>query len=85
MCLNFLIIYYLWVNYNLLSVGQLAELGYRIILDYFGCNVQDSRTGQELGTDRRIGRLFEISSLRLPATSVSAATSSSPSLLLWHS
>uniref|UniRef100_A0A2N9EPD4 Retrotransposon gag domain-containing protein n=1 Tax=Fagus sylvatica TaxID=28930 RepID=A0A2N9EPD4_FAGSY len=36
----------------------------------------DPRTGQELGTGRRIGRLFEISSLRLPATSVSAATSS---------
>jgi hypothetical protein len=41
--------------------------------------------GQELGTGRRIGRLFEISSLRLPTTSVSAATSSSPSLSLWHS
>uniref|UniRef100_A0A2N9FB60 Integrase catalytic domain-containing protein n=1 Tax=Fagus sylvatica TaxID=28930 RepID=A0A2N9FB60_FAGSY len=39
----------------------------------------------ELGTGRRIGRLFEISSLRLPATGVSAATSSSPSLSLWHS
>uniref|UniRef100_A0A2N9HP48 Integrase catalytic domain-containing protein n=1 Tax=Fagus sylvatica TaxID=28930 RepID=A0A2N9HP48_FAGSY len=73
------------LSYNLLSVGQLAELGYRIILDYFGCIVQDPRTGQKLGTSRRIGRLFEISSLRLPATGVSAATSSSPSLSLWHS
>uniref|UniRef100_A0A2N9IIA8 Uncharacterized protein n=1 Tax=Fagus sylvatica TaxID=28930 RepID=A0A2N9IIA8_FAGSY len=73
------------LSYNLLSVGQLAELGYRIILDYFGCIVQDPRTGQELGTGRRIGRLFEISSLRLPATGVSAATSSLPSLSLWHS
>jgi hypothetical protein len=73
------------LSYNLLSVGQLAELGYRIILDYFGCIVQDPRTGQELGTSRRIGCLFEISSLRLPATGVSAATSSSPSLSLWHS
>jgi transposase InsO family protein len=73
------------LSYNLLSVGQLAELGYRIILDYFGCIVQDPRTGQELGTSRRIGRLFEISSLRLPATGVFAATSSSPSLSLWHS
>uniref|UniRef100_A0A2N9FWB6 Uncharacterized protein n=1 Tax=Fagus sylvatica TaxID=28930 RepID=A0A2N9FWB6_FAGSY len=45
----------------------------------------DPRTGQELGTSRRIGCLFEISSLRLPATGVSAATSSSPSLSLWHS
>ena len=52
------------LSYNLLSVGQLAELGYRIILDYFGCVVQDPRTGHELGTGRRIGRLFKISSLR---------------------
>jgi hypothetical protein len=73
------------LSYNLLSVGQLAELGYRIILDYFGCIMQDPRTGQELGTGRRIGRLFEIFSLRLPVTVVSAATSSSPSLSLWHS
>uniref|UniRef100_A0A2N9F5Q7 Retrovirus-related Pol polyprotein from transposon TNT 1-94-like beta-barrel domain-containing protein n=1 Tax=Fagus sylvatica TaxID=28930 RepID=A0A2N9F5Q7_FAGSY len=65
------------LSYNRLSVGQLAELGYRIILDYYGCVVQDPRTGQELGTGRRIGRLFEISSLRLPAIGVSAATSSS--------
>uniref|UniRef100_A0A2N9IS94 Integrase catalytic domain-containing protein n=1 Tax=Fagus sylvatica TaxID=28930 RepID=A0A2N9IS94_FAGSY len=73
------------LSYNLLSVGQLDELSYRIILDYFGCVVQDPRTGQELGTGRRIGRLFEISNLRLPATGVSAATSYSHSLSLWHS
>ena len=29
------------LSYNLFSVGQLAELGYRIIFDYFGCIVQD--------------------------------------------
>jgi hypothetical protein len=33
------------LSYNLLSVGQLAELGHHIILDYFGCIVQDPRTG----------------------------------------
>ena len=73
------------LSYNLLSMGQLAELRYHVILDYFGCIVQDSRMGQKLGTGCRIGRLFEISSLRLPATGVSTATSSSPSLSLWHS
>ena len=66
-------------------MGQLAELGYCIILDYFGCIVQDPKMGQELRTGRRIGCLSKISSLRLPATGVSAATSSSPSLSLWHS
>uniref|UniRef100_A0A2N9G147 FAD-binding PCMH-type domain-containing protein n=1 Tax=Fagus sylvatica TaxID=28930 RepID=A0A2N9G147_FAGSY len=45
----------------------------------------DPRTGQQLGTSHRIGRLIEISSLRLLAIDVSAATSSSPSLSLWHS
>ena len=30
--------------YNLFSVGQLVELGYRIIFDYSGCIVQDPRT-----------------------------------------
>ena len=33
------------LSYNLFSVGQLAELGYRIIFDYSGCIVQDPRTG----------------------------------------
>ena len=33
------------ISYNLFSVGQLAELGYRIIFDYSGCIVQDPRMG----------------------------------------
>ena len=33
------------LSYNLFSVGQLAELGYRIIFDYSGCIVRDLRTG----------------------------------------
>jgi hypothetical protein len=41
--------------------------------------------GQELRIDCRIGHLFEISSLRLPVIGASTATSSSPSLSLWHS
>ena len=31
------------LSYNLFSVGQLAELDYRIIFDYFGGIVQDPR------------------------------------------
>jgi hypothetical protein len=73
------------LSYNLLSMGQLAELSYHIIHNYFGYIVQDPKMRQELGTGRRIGRLFETFSLRLPATGVFAATSSSPSLSLWHS
>ena len=33
------------LSYNLFFMRQLAELGYRIIFDYFGCIVQDLRMG----------------------------------------
>ena len=33
------------LSYTLFSVGQLAELGYHIIFDYYRCIVQDLRTG----------------------------------------
>ena len=77
------------LSYNLFSIGQLAELGYRIIFDYSWCIVQDPRMGQELGTGPRVGRMFPVDNLRLPLVapvSVAAATavSSIPSLALWH-
>ena len=70
-------------------MGQLAELGDRIIFDYSGCIMQDPRTGQELGAGPRVGRMFPVDNLRLPLVapvSVAAATvvSSVPSLTLWH-
>ncbi|WKA04900.1 hypothetical protein VitviT2T_022897 [Vitis vinifera] len=79
------------LSYNLCSVGQLAELGYRLIFYYSGCIVQDPRTGQELGTGPRVGRMFPVNNLHLPPVapvSVAAATaavSSLSSLALWHS
>ena len=70
-------------------MGQLAELGYRIIFDYFGCIVLDPRTGQELGTGPRVGRMFPVDNLRFPlvapvSVAAAAAVSSIPSLTLWH-
>ena len=76
------------LSYNLCSVGQLVELGYRLIFDYSGCIVQDPRTGQELGTGPRVRRKFPVDNLHLPPVapvSVAAAISSLPSLALWHS
>ena len=76
------------LSYNLCSVGQLAELGYRLIFYYSGCIVQDLRTGQELGTYPRVRRMFPVDNLYLPLVapvSVTAAVSSLPSLALWHS
>ena len=75
--------------YNLFSVGQLAELGYHIIFDYFGCIVQDRRTGRERGIGPRVGRMFPMDNLRLPLVAlVSVATAITvyliPSLALWH-
>ena len=75
------------LSYNLFSVGQLAELGYRIIFYYFGCIVQDPRTGQELGTGPKVGRMFPVNNLRLPLVApvsvvAVAAVSSIPSLTL---
>ena len=51
--------------------------------------MRDPRTGQELGTGLRVGRMFPMDNLRLPlVTSVSVAAaatiSSNPSLALWH-
>ena len=77
------------LSYNLFSMGQLAELGYDIIFYYFGCIMQDPRTGQELGTSPRIGRMFPVDNLRLPlvapiSVAAAAAVSFVPSLALWH-
>ena len=77
------------LSYNLFSVGQLAELSYRIIFDYSGCIVQDPRTGQELGIGPRVRCMFLVDNLRLPLVTpifvaVVAAVSSIPSLALWH-
>ena len=70
-------------------MGQLAELGYHIIFDYFGCIVQDPRTRQELRTDPRVERMFPVDNLCLPlVASVSVATAAAisyiPSLALCH-
>ena len=75
------------LSYNLFSVGQLVELGYRIIFDYSGCIVQDPRTEQELGTGPRVGHMFPVDNLHLPlVASVFVATvtaiSSVPSFTL---
>ena len=76
------------LSYNLCSVGQLAELCYRLIFFYSGCIVQDPRTGQELGTGSKVGRIFPVDNLHLlPVAPISvvvaaAAISSLPSLAL---
>ena len=50
--------------------------------------VQDSQTGQIVGTAHKVGRLFELISLHLPSSRLSASAiseQSTSSLALWHS
>ena len=73
------------LSYNLCSVRQLAELGYRLIFYYSGCIVQDPRKGQERGIGPRVWHMFLVDNLHLPPiapVSVTAAISSLPSLAL---
>ncbi|KAL6328709.1 hypothetical protein AAG906_003395 [Vitis piasezkii] len=80
-----------FVSTSNLSSESSIELSYRLIFYYSGCIVQDPRTGQELGTGPRVGRMFPVSNLHLPPVapvSIATATvavSSLPSLALWHS
>jgi hypothetical protein len=75
------------LSINLLSVGQLCELGPDLHFSNRGVDVQDPLTGKLLGTGRKIGRLFELCNLQIPShmvsSSVAATTTLSPDL--WHS
>ena len=76
------------LSYNLCSVRQLAELGYRLIFYYSWCIVQDPRTGEEIGTGPRVGHMFLVDNFHFPPVapvSIATAVSSLPPLALWHS
>ena len=55
------------LSLNLLSVGQLCELGIDLLFTNHGVDVQDPRTGQVLGTSRKVGRMFEVHDLKIPS------------------
>ena len=73
------------LSLNLLFVGQLCELGIDLLFTNHGMDVQDPRTGQVLGTGRKVGRMFEVHDLKITSQVVSAAaTTATPSPDLWH-
>ena len=73
------------LSLNLLSVGQLCELGINLLFTNHGVNVQDPRMGQVLGTGCKVGRMFEVHDLKIPSQVVStAATTATPSPDIWH-
>ena len=68
------------LSLNLLSVGQLCELGIDLLFTNHGMDVQDLWTGQVLGTGRKVGRMFEVHDLKIPSQVVSAvAITATPS------
>ena len=76
------------LTHNLLSLGQLTELGFSLTFPSIGVVVQDSQVGQIVGTAHKVGRLFELISLHLPSSRLSASAvprQSTSSVTLWHS
>ena len=76
------------LTHNLLSVGQLTELCFTLTFSSTGVVVQDSQTGQIIGTTRKVKRLFELICLHLPSSRLSASAvlgQSTSYLALWHS
>ena len=82
---------------NLISVGQLCDVGLQVIFFSSYCHVQDTQTGQVIGIGPKVGYMFELIHLHTPhaskttsnpsisSGSIVASTSSSHSLTLWHS
>jgi hypothetical protein len=72
------------LNFNLISIGQLCDLGYEITFSSSRCCVQDPRTGQLIGIGRKIGRLYELTELHIPHESNICAATTQSSIQLWH-
>ena len=63
-----------------MSVCQLCELGVDVHFSSRGCFMQNPQTGEILGTRHKVGRLFELKSLRIPVKTVAAVVTSN----IWH-
>ena len=73
------------LSLNLLSVGELCELGIDLLFTNHGVDVQDLRIGQVLGKGRKVGCMFEVHDLKIPSQvvfTVAITTIHSPNL--WH-
>ena len=76
------------LTHNLLSVGQLIELGFTLTFPSTSVVVQDSKMGQIVGTSRKVRRLFKLIFLHLLSSRFFASAVSGQStsaLALWHS
>ncbi|KAG9457992.1 hypothetical protein H6P81_002500 [Aristolochia fimbriata] len=76
------------LSLNLISVGQLYDLGFHVLFTSFGCQVQDPTSGKIIGTGRKVGRLFELDALDTllsPSSCYSFTAHSDSKFVLWHS
>ncbi|KAL0543679.1 hypothetical protein IC582_018781 [Cucumis melo] len=73
------------LTFNLASVGQLCDVGLTIVFSSHGCQVQDSQTGQVIGTGRKVGQLFELTSLQhSPMFPAISAPATDDTICQWH-
>jgi len=69
---------------NMIFVGQICELSYRVNFSEHGCIVQKPQMGHIIRTDRRVGPLFKLVSLTVPSKGIGRCGAIiSPEL--WHS
>ncbi|KAL0549526.1 hypothetical protein IC582_014011 [Cucumis melo] len=72
------------LTFNLVSVGQLCDLGLTISFSPNGCQVLDPQTGETIGTGRKVGRLFELLSLQVPSPSSISVLVTDSDTYQWH-
>ncbi|KAL0545801.1 hypothetical protein IC582_015694 [Cucumis melo] len=72
------------LTFNLVSIGQLCDLGLTVSFSPNGCQVQDPQTGQPIGTGRKVRRLFELLSLQVPSPSSISAPVTDSDTNQWH-
>ncbi|KAL0541716.1 hypothetical protein IC582_021771 [Cucumis melo] len=72
------------LTFNLVSVGQLCDLGLIVTFSPNGCQVQNPQTGQTIGTGCKVGRLFELLSLQVPSPSSISAPITNSDTYQWH-
>lgn len=72
------------LNFNLISIGQLCDLGYEITFSSSGCRVHDPQTRKLMGSGRKIGRLYELTELHIPIESNICAATTDSSIQPWH-
>ena len=73
------------LSLNLLSIGQLYELGLELKFSNKAVDVHYSQAGHLIGIGRKIGRLFKLSHLQIPSCTMTSIAAIIATSSLWHS